>query len=202
MMTRMLLAVGWCFLIAQTAIGAGTYYFNQTDLESLGAYPYAPGGYTSDVDASGFAVATNSVAYGATLLPGYVGYTMDNVGAYQSFEYVAVGKNVDLTGYDAFSMLLRNDNNQSWQYELFVGQGGTVVASTGWSSAFVPGDEGSFSLGFGSLPGLYDVGFRVGRGDQADDMHTSSTVVPLPGTMLLTAIGASLVGWVRRRRLV
>ena len=201
-MTRMSLAVGLCFLIAQTTMRAGTYHFSQTDLESLGAYAYAPGGYTNDADASGFGVATNSAAYGATLLPGHVGYKMNNVGAYQDFQYVAVGKNVNLTGYDAFSMLLRNDNNQSWQYELFVGQGNVVVASTGWSSPIVPGDGGVFSLNFGSLPGSYDIGFRIGRGDQADDMHTSSVVVPLPGTMLLAAIGTGLVGWVRRRRMV
>ncbi len=137
---------------------------------------------------------------------------------------ISYGGNPGLSGtdYDGISLYIQNDNQSKWSYQLFYTIGGAVdlngIVTGGTefnSGAFVelPGLHSSTVLSTGALGGGLDlgtisnIGFRI-QGNHmggldgtypsySDDFHTS--VVPVPGAVLLGFLGLGAAGLKLRR---
>ncbi|OHB76351.1 MAG: hypothetical protein A2Z25_21175 [Planctomycetes bacterium RBG_16_55_9] len=149
--------------------------------------------------------------YGGTGMSGQVGFTA-NIGSNTEFGDVTANiYNADASGvtggtYDGISMYVQNDNNSHWSYQLFYEVAGTEYNS----GAFVHtvGGGGSAVLTTGAPGGGLDlddidvIGFRIlghnmggadlGEPSNPDTFHTS--VVPIPGAVLLGLLGLSAAG--------
>jgi len=109
--------------------------------------------------------------------------------------------------YDSFVLPIANDDQQIWEYKLYVNTTGTDYASAGWTS-LAGGTQASLDLPLGAgvdFSTLEDIGFVVqfnkattgGGTTISDDFHTS--VVPVPGAVLLGLLGLAAAGVKLRR---
>lgn len=138
---------------------------------------------------------------------GKVGYQLDKVGRASGgavpVEWVAIGATgKDLSSYDTYALQLFNDNNQDWIYCLFATDGTTTVTSP-WVEIAKGGSSVSLAVDLSGLT-LTNVtyGFFVGNTSGADMIHTTASPIPVPSAVLLGGLGAGLVGWIRRRKMM
>ena len=104
-----------------------------------------------------------------------------------------------LGSFDSFGMPFSNDNDDSWQYKLYVDTTGGNYA-TPWSASLSSGGTTYLTLAFVgdvNFNTLTDIGFGIrldtaASGNVSDDFHTS--VVPVPGAVLLGMLGLSVAG--------
>ncbi|MFZ2147477.1 MAG: hypothetical protein WAV28_09665 [Sedimentisphaerales bacterium] len=109
--------------------------------------------------------------------------------------------------YDGFYLPISNDNDDNYKYKLYVDDATTgYYESASWTSLSAdtqttlildltqPGDGG---LDFSNLN---DIGFIVqiyGMAGVSDTFHTS--IVPVPGAVILGILGLGVVGWKLRK---
>jgi hypothetical protein len=108
-----------------------------------------------------------------------------------------------LGSFDSYGLNIANDNDDSWEYKLYADFSGTRYDSPSWTSLGT--DSQTFlTLSFAHVvPGggtvssedfqyLTDIGFVIRATQDQDTFHTS--VVPVPGAVLLGILGLGVVG--------
>jgi hypothetical protein len=138
---------------------------------------------------------------------------------------ISYGGSPGLSGspYDGISMYVQNDNQSKWSYQLFYTIGGSVDPTNGIVTGGTEYNSGAFvevlglyhstvlstgaPVGGLDLGTISNIGFRIqgnnmGGGDlsdpsYSDDFHTS--VVPVPGAVLLGFLGLGAAGLKLRR---
>jgi hypothetical protein len=107
-----------------------------------------------------------------------------------------------LGSFTGFYLPIANDDNQKWEYKLYVNTDATPgieYLSPSWT-ALASGGKTTLSLDFGTsvdFSTLTDIGFMIQLdrsyiGNGSDDFHTS--VVPIPAAILLGIVGLSAAG--------
>lgn len=151
-------------------------------------------------------IAYTDPSYGADMeyAVGFAGRLLiSGTGGQFASANIGLGPNVSLAGtYDSFVLPISNDNQQTWEFKLYVNTTGADYLSSSWTS-LAGGNQATLSLDFGGgvdFATLEDIGFIIqfnkattGEGTNwSDDFHAS--VVPVPGAVLLGILGLSIVG--------
>jgi len=110
-----------------------------------------------------------------------------------------------LGSFDSYGLYIANDNDDSWEYRLYADINGTPYRSGSWT--LLSKETHTFlTLSFGGLKafgvspgytGLTDIGFEIRATKYTDTYHTS--VVPVPGAVILGLLGLGVVGWKLRK---
>jgi hypothetical protein len=206
-MKRFLALALICGATATPSLAVSTFTPSIPQLENFGILA----GPSTDLDYGTLATCTSAdVTYeDGTLIMGDVGYEVDlvgqNTGGGVPTHYIVIGMSLEagaLLGSDSYALRLFNDNNQPWWYSLYATDGTNSVPAS-WVSVDNGGSTSlSADLGDLDLSGVVTIGFVVGGSDGRDTIHTSASPVPVPSAVLLGGLGASLVGWVRRRKMM
>jgi hypothetical protein len=150
-------------------------------------------------------------SYGAYMeyAVGFAGHLQIMDGGQFASVKIGLGPNNTLAGiYDGFQLPISNDNNQIWEYKLYAETAGdtTYYESPNWTP-LIAGTQATLTLAFGedvNFEDLIDIGFIIQfnknttglvNGEPSnigDDFHTS--VVPVPGAVLLGLIGLCAAG--------
>lgn len=154
----------------------------------------------------------SQLVYGATMeyLVGFAGnIIVDTTGGNTVASVnIGLGREVNLTGeYDGFALPISNDDQQIWEYKLYVNTTGADYISDSWTP-LAGGTQSTLVLPFNALVDfstLTDIGFIIqfnvastgGGTNYSDDFHTS--VVPVPGAVLLGLLGLGVAGWKLRK---
>ena len=98
-----------------------------------------------------------------------------------------------LGSFDGFSLYIANDNDDTWEYKLYTDFGATKYRSISWTSLSLDTNT-LLTLSFPNtaFSGLTDIGFEIRATKDTDVFHTS--VVPVPGAILLGMLGLSVAG--------
>lgn len=217
-MKRILLLSVMVGLFAGQA-SAGLYTMDRDTAALLRAVSWSDPGPGNSIDYIGYDPGSGVAdkiwgpfpTYGADMeyAVGFAGHLLI-LGAGGQFASVNIGLNgaKALAGtYDSFVLPISNDNQQIWEYKLYVDTTGTDYLSAGWTS-LAPGTQATLALPFGTdvdFATLADIGFIVqfnrattgGGTNTSDDFHTS--VVPVPAAVLLGFLGLGTVGLKLRR---
>jgi hypothetical protein len=153
-------------------------------------------------------------------LVGFTGHVKDLDGDAISFMEIGITEAINrdvfdaiqsLGSFDSFELHIANDNDDFWQYKLWVDTDADSVheyetewvpASPGLPSpakTFLTLDFGGM-VDFGSLTGI-GFGIQLNRGGlpgDGDEFHTS--IVPVPGAVLLGVLGLGAAGIRLRKR--
>lgn len=206
-MKRFLVLALICGATATSALAVSTFTPTIPQLENFGILA----GPSTDSDYGTLATCTFAdVTYeDDTVITGDVGYEVDrvghNTGGGVPAHYIVIGTSLEagaLMGIDSYALRLFNDNNQSWWYSLYATDGTNSVPAS-WVSVSNGGSTSlSVDLGDLDLSGVVTIGFMVGGSDGRDTIHTSASPIPVPSAVLLGGLGAGLVGWIRRRKMM
>lgn len=206
-MKRFLVLALICGATATSSLAVSTFTPTIPQLENFGILA----GPSTDTDYGTLAIFTSAdVTYeDGTFIVGDVGYEVDRVGHNTGggipTHYIVIGLSLEegaLAGSNSYALRLFNDNNQAWWYSLYATDG-TKSVPANWVSV----DNGSSislsaDLSDLDLSGVVTIGFMVGRSDGRDTIHTSASPIPVPSAVLLGGLGAGLVGWIRRRKMM
>lgn len=203
-MKRFLVLALICGATATSALAMDTFTPSVSQIQSFAILT----GPTTDTYYGDLNVFANPDAgYENGIFMGDVGFKASEVGGMTGngdpTSYVVIGlEGLDLTGFDSYALRLFNDNNQPWQYSLYASDGTTTVTSA-WVAVNPNGNSCTLAVDLSGLA-LTDVtiGFQVGRTDGGDTIHTSASPIPVPSAVLLGGLGAGLVGWIRRRKMM
>jgi hypothetical protein len=178
-----------------------------TDAGSMYYIGYNPGGTADRIAYTDPAYGANmkySVGFSGRL---FIDPTINDTLNDPSDQFASVNIGLNgakvLTGtYDSFVMSISNDDNQTWEYKLYANTTGNNYLSSSWTS-LASGDTATLTLDFGTdvdFATLKDIGLIIqfnkattgGGTNFSDDFHTS--VVPVPGAVLLGLLGLSIAG--------
>jgi hypothetical protein len=147
---------------------------------------------------------------------GFVGDLTDNTGTSSSlpdgFASVLIGAagtpalttiNSLSGSLTTFTMPISNDNDDFWEYKLYVVDALDQTYETGWIP-ISSGNQLTLSVGAGgvSFSDIKDIGFGVqlnvaSQGATSDDFHTS--IVPVPAAVILGILGIGVAGFKLRK---
>ena len=111
-----------------------------------------------------------------------------------------IGKAVagELANGDTLSIPIANDNDDYYQYTAWYSTvGGPAAIVQGAALDLAAGTAGSVSVGIAGAPTYFGFTLDYIGGSSSDDFHTS--VVPVPGAILLGLLGLSAAGLKLRR---
>lgn len=100
-----------------------------------------------------------------------------------------------LGSFDSFGLYVSNDNAEDWMYGLYADFGGADVHASSSLTTLSSGGRTFLTLDFGgdkAFGDLQDIGFTIQSTTGSDTFHTS--VVPVPGAVLLGMLGLGAVG--------
>jgi hypothetical protein len=135
-----------------------------------------------------------------------VGYAGDLQGAeLDDLAYVDIGAADNTNGvlddlkllgsFDSFGLAIANDDDDVWNYKLYIDfTGSSRIESASWTPVSPNSGTSFLILNFTEtdFSNLEDIGFMIQATKYVDTFHTS--VVPVPGAVLLGILGLSIAG--------
>jgi hypothetical protein len=171
-----------------------------TQLPSAGSFPNILNYVIDSPGTAGSTTYYNDMVYGAT--PDY-GYNMQGavgfVGSLAAGNVISIGFHPvmgfdRLSAYDEFGAYIANDNLDEYRYHLFVSYDNLATKVTAGPVDLLPQTSTFLTLSNIDFTRVTDIGFDIEiiGNNPSDVFHTS--VVPVPGAMLLGVLGLSVAG--------